>query len=289
MQDNLSNILNHIYQQKFYFIFFSNFFLFFFEIYCSQLTVDCYCSQLTIDCYCWSQYNRRLAIQFTHCTTKLQYNSLPTAIHLLVTKHLCIAIQFFHCTPLYCNTIFSPLHHHIAIQFSSQHALSCNTILFLQYTYPAYLQASLQYNSLYCNTIFQPNKPSCNTNPCLAIQLPSQQASYCNTIFHPAIQFSSPPKLQYKPSIAIQYPFPSHTALQHYHVTIQCLYCDTISIFQMGSSPKQFNFCTFFFFFSFFIFFFFSLFFFQLFLATGKYQKKILIPKIFSHYSPVHQ
>ena len=81
-----------------------------------------------------------------------------------------------------------------------------------------------QYNIVYCNTLTQPHQ-SCNTIPWLAKQLP----------------------------------FPSHTTLQHYHVTIQYLYCDTISIFQMGSSPKQFNFCTFFFFSFFIIFFFFSI------------------------------
>ena len=149
-----------------------NFFfqIFFFEIYCSQLTVDYYCSQLTVDCYCWSQYNRRLAIQFTHCTTKLQYNLLPTAIHLLVTIHLCIAIQFFHCTPLYCNTIFShctllqynsstlqciaiqffqPLHT-LAIQFQQPSPLAIHLIL--QYNFPAnYTKAVRQFPS--CNTI----------------------------------------------------------------------------------------------------------------------------------------
>ena len=61
-----------------------------------------------------------------------------------------IAIQFFHYTPLYCNKIFSSLHHHIAIQFSSQLHQSCNTIPILQYTFTS--QQASQY--LLChNTI----------------------------------------------------------------------------------------------------------------------------------------
>ena len=122
---------------------------------------------VVIDCYCWSQYNRRLAIQFTHCTTKLQYNSFPTAIYLLVTIHLCIAIQFFHCTPLYCNTIFSSLHHHIAIQFSAH----CTTIL--QYNFLANMHSlAIQFSS--CNTLTQPTcKPHCNTIPCIDMQFSS--------------------------------------------------------------------------------------------------------------------
>ena len=110
-----------------------------------------------------------------YCSPKLQYN-LFIAIHF----QQCIAIQYtFLCnTPrLSCNTPsfplqYNPIHYTlklqynpcIAIQFFFSHCtlLQYNSSL-LQYTYPAYLQASLQYNSLYCNTIFQPNKPSCNT------------------------------------------------------------------------------------------------------------------------------
>ena len=123
-------------------LFFKNFLSFYFILFlkkkskifcCSQLTVTCYCyyyySQLTqmpllvtiqsvllqYNTLSWSQYNRRLAMQFTYCITKLQYTLLPTVIHLQVTIHLCIAIQplpsllllqykFQPTAPPYCNT-----------------------------------------------------------------------------------------------------------------------------------------------------------------------------------------
>ena len=104
------------------------------------LTVDHYCSQLTVDRYCSSQYNNCIAIQF----------SAPQAFscNTIFPLHTFILQYNFSTAYLYCNTIFSPLHHHIAIQ--------CNT---LQYNSSAYLQASLQYNPLYCNTIFQTLSP----------------------------------------------------------------------------------------------------------------------------------
>ena len=145
----------------------------------------------------------KVAIQFVYCNTLpsvssssvLQYNTPSFAIHLI---SLAVHLHF----P--CNTIPSTTHSscNIIRVFQYKFFFSYCTLLqynssLLQYTYPAYLQASLQYNSLYCNTIFQPNKPSCNTNSCLAIQSPSQQASSCNTIF----------QANYTPKVAIQFSY----------------------------------------------------------------------------------
>ena len=150
---------------------------------------------VTVHCYCLPklQYNLFIAIHFQQCLPTVYCNTI----------HLPLQYTSFSCNtpsfPLQYNPInytlklqYNPC---IAIQFFFSHytLLQYNSSL-LQYTYPTYLQASLQYNSLYCNTIFQPNKPSCNTNSCLAIQLPSPQASSCNTIF----------QANYTPKVAIQ-------------------------------------------------------------------------------------
>ena len=195
---------------------------------------------------CWLQYNRRLAIQFTYCTTKLQYTSLPTAIHLLITIHLCIAIQFFHCTPLYCNTIFSHctlLQYNsstlqcIAIQFFHCTPLYCNTIFshcillqynsnslaHLQYNFPAnYTKAAIQF-------------PSYNTIS-LAIQaLLLQYNSLPTRLGHNTISTTQNLLLQYKTKPTtlprLQYNFP---------IAIQFQAKETNSQYNLGSSPNRF-------------------------------------------------
>ena len=160
-----------------------------------------------------------LPLQYTSSPLQYTFISLEIQSHPLHTQ---VAIQ-----SVYCNTIcfFS---HCTLLQYNSS---------LLQYTYPAYLQASLQYNSLYCNTIFQPNKPSCNTNSYLAIQLPSQQASSCNTIF----------QANYTPKVAIKFSYcnkpwihctPTKPKSQYkafYHNTIWAMaqnrFCTSISFF----------------------------------------------------------
>ena len=229
MQDHLSNILNHIDQQKFYFRKFyfilQNFVpfclilfyfskerkFFFFEIYCSQLTIDRYCSQLTVDCYCYCyyspklQYNNCIAIQSstasscnTNSTTThpscntirvLQYNGSPT--------NLPIVKQF----PFSCNTIFCHCTSYIAIQspITIQFSFFCNT---MPSNYTPRLQYNfflLQYNPkpttpFSCNTIaiqffFQPSllQYNCITIfPALSLAI---QLQGCNTIFFFTIQF----------------------------------------------------------------------------------------------------
>ena len=171
MQDHLSKILIHIYQQKFYFrkfhFIFQNFvpfcFIlfyffqkkennFFFEIYCSQLTVDCYC-------YCYYSpklhYNNCIAIQSStaspcntnSATTQPSCNTIRVLQYNGSTTNLPIAIQFsFSCnsmpsnyTPRLQYNFFS-----IAIQSQANYTLllpyNCNTIFF---SIP-----------LFCNTIF---------------------------------------------------------------------------------------------------------------------------------------
>ena len=68
--------------------------------------------------------------------------------------------------------------------------------------------------------------PTCNTPWCIAIQFHNQPTSLLQYNFlplhtHVAIQSS----------IAIHFPL-ANTALQNYHVTIQCLYCDTVPMFK---------------------------------------------------------
>ena len=94
----------------------------------------------------------------------------------------------------------------------------------------------------------------------------------CNTIFGHCT-----PMLQYNFSYCNTLPL-AKTALQNYHVTIQCLYCDTVPMFKWAvahSIPAPY-----------FLFFRFSLLllFFQLFPATGKYKKYIYL-YIFFHFS----
>ena len=113
--------------------------------------------------------------------------------------------------------------------------LSCNTVIVLQYN--SYLQHTF------------PTTLCCNTNPCLAIQLPSQQASYCNTIFHHAIQFFQPSLathcntnfvLQYnylanKPPIAIQFSTMQYNFFQPNLAT----YCNTNFVLQYNFFPSH--------------------------------------------------
>ena len=119
-----------------------------------------------------------LPLQYTSSPLQYTFISLAIQSHPLHTQ---VAIQF-----VYCNTIFF---------LATAH--SCNTILPYCNTLTQPTCKPHCNNSLYCNTIFQPNKPNCNTNSCLAIQLPSQQASSCNTIF----------QANYTPKVAIQFSY----------------------------------------------------------------------------------
>ena len=226
---------NFFFQQKFYFILFSflkisffflsfYFILFFqkkkFEIYCSQLTVDCYCSQLIIDCYCycWSQYtpfyyntilsssmppghNTIGVLQYNLLTALLSCNTLRCLLQYTSWSQYTCVLQYNPCqASCYCNINFSPLHHHIAIQFSSQLHQSCNTIPILQYTFTSHSSPSLAIQFIAYKTRSQYN--FYHSNPSLAIQ---NQANYTPSL---AIQlqynFSSPlscntiARLQYK-------------------------------------------------------------------------------------------
>ena len=164
-----------------------------------------------------------------------------------------IAIQFFHCTPLYCNTIF---------QSPSLAIHSC----ILQYNF--HQSSSLQYNPLPTrlghNTliVLQYNSNSLLTS-LIAIQFPVLQYNF----------FSSLTSLVSIQILVLQYNYLAKTALQNYHVTIQCLYCDTISMCKWAvghlfTAPKKNNSRLF----SLFIYYFF---FPILFPATGNTQKNI--------------
>ena len=123
----------------------------------------------------------------------LQYNSQPLKPSL--------AIQFFPCTPLYCNTIF-PLHTSI-LQYNFQPTAPpyCNTIFqptctLLQYNSPLAIQTKptcyslSQYNFSIVTLSPAANLPlaiqtqGCNTNFFFfTIQLGSSPNSFCTFFF----------------------------------------------------------------------------------------------------------
>ena len=168
--------------------------------------IDRYYSQLTVDRYC-----SRLTVGHN-------------------TK-ICITTHFQQCLPAgYCNTI------HLPLQYPS---------FPLQYNSLAYLQASLQYNSLYCNTIFQPLIPPIaipflSQKDYIAIQSVSHQAPLLQYNSNPTsllLQYKTKPttlsRLQYN-SFLLQY---TYLALQ---VTIQ--YYVAIQFFIILSYCLQYNF-----------------------------------------------
>ena len=90
-----------------------------------------------------------------------------------------------------------------------------------------------EYNIVYCNTLTQPHQ-SCNTMPWLAIQLSchtiAMQYNCSLTIQFLPLKTFSCNTILYPPSyITIQFFFPSPPAAP---VTIQFLYCDTLSCSQ---------------------------------------------------------
>ena len=144
-------------------------------------------------------------------------------------------------TRVYCNIMpISPALGHNTISVLRHKILTCpcsqshNTICVLRYTYPLAIKPSQsQYNLVYCNIMAQP------TNLPVAIQ-------FSVTAHHVAIQSS----------IAIHLPL-AKTALLNHHVTIQCLYCDTMPMLKwaVAHSVPVFFFFSFFFFLFFFHFF----------------------------------
>ena len=122
-----------------------------------------------------------LPLQYTSSPLQYTFISLAIQSHPLHTQ---VAIQ-----SVYCNTIFF---------FSHCTLLQYNSSL-LQYTYPAYLQASLQYNFLYCKQFSSPTS-------LVAIQILVLQYNYLANKPPLAIQFSKPttlPRLQYNFPVAI--------------------------------------------------------------------------------------
>ena len=140
------------------------------KFYCSQFTIQHYCSHFTVHrllftIYCSSftvhlSCNTICLLQYTSSSV-LQYNTPSLAIPLIS-----LAIHFhFPCNAIPFLQYISSATTAATLQYNS---LYCNTILnllhpyiaipcnTLQYNSSAYLQASMQYNSLYCNTIFQP-------------------------------------------------------------------------------------------------------------------------------------
>ena len=115
------------------------------------------------------QYNRRLTIQFTHCTPKLQYTS-PISIQFSSHSNPSLAIQFQQPSPLAIHLI-------------------------LQYNFPATQTLLLQYNSnslahlkytSYCNTNLanlHSQSLSHNKIPYITIQLGSGPTQFCTKIF----------------------------------------------------------------------------------------------------------
>ena len=90
------------------------------------------------------------------------------------------------------------------------------------------LQPQSQYN-LCIETHLSPSQsalPTCNTPWCIAIQFPNQPTSLLQYNFLPLHTY-----VTIQSSIAIHFPL-ANTALQNYHVTIQCLYCDTVPMFK---------------------------------------------------------
>ena len=128
------------------------------------------------------QYNRRLAIQFTHCTPKLQYTS-PIAIQF--SSHSTLLLQYNSNSlahlqyTSYCNTNLPNLH---------SQSLSHNTIHSIAIQYPLLQPLLVTIQSVYCYPIPLPRLLYCNT-----------MLAHCNTN-HPTTH----PGLQYKFSITIQ-------------------------------------------------------------------------------------
>ena len=141
----------------------------------------------------------------------------------------CIATHFQQCLPaVYCNTI------HLPLQYPS---------FPLQYNSLAYLQASLQYNSLYCNTIFQPLSPPIaihflSQKDYIAIQSVNHQAPLLQYNSNPTsllFQYKTKPttlsRLQYNFPIAIQFQ-PYKPSLLQYNSLPTRLSHNTISTIQ---------------------------------------------------------
>ena len=129
--------------------YFSKFF--FFEIHCSQLTVNDTVHGLLFTDYCWSQYKNCIATHFQQPLAVLQYNFLSSP-----SSHN--TIQVLQYNPSYCTPVAIQS---VVLQYNSSHCtllqytlLCCNTILATAHP--------LQYNLLCCNTILA-TALSCNT------------------------------------------------------------------------------------------------------------------------------
>ena len=140
-------------------------------------------------------------LQHKFSSTRLQYRkciaiqSLPPCSHVLASYHntpRCIAIQSPACLMPFpaCNTRFV-----LQYNFFPLHSVYCNTM-----QYPA-----IQFPSLLISLI--------------AIQFPVLQYNFSSLTSLVAIQI-----------LVLQYTYLAKTTLQNYHVIIQCLYCETISM-----------------------------------------------------------
>ena len=139
-------------------------------------------------------------LQYNLPTTLLSCNTLRCLLQYTSWSQYTCVLQYNPCqASCYCNTTFSPLHHHIAIQFSSQLHQSCNTIPILQYTFTSHSSPSLAIQFIVYKTRSQYN--FYYSNPSLAIQNKANytpkvviQFSYCNTIprqLHPSLAIQS--------------------------------------------------------------------------------------------------
>ena len=145
----------------------------------------------------WSQYKGvlqyNLPIVLLSCNTircLLQYTSW--------SQYTCV-LKYNPCqASCYCNTNFSPLHHHIAIQFSSQLHQSYNTIPILQYTFTSHSSPSLTIQLIAYKTRSQYN--FYHSNPSLAIQ---NQANYTPKVAIQFFYYNTIPS-QLHPSLATQ-------------------------------------------------------------------------------------
>ena len=146
---------------------------------------------------------------------------------------------------LSCNTKFQSLHTWLTLYCNTKFQVYLNTqhskCIVLQYNFQQYTFILLQYNSMYCNTIFQPLSPPIaihflSQKDYIAIQSVNHQA--------PLLQYNSHPislLLQYKTKPTtlprLQYNFPIAIQSQPNYILLLQYNCNTIFF----SSPLSCN------------------------------------------------